>query len=118
MNLMKLFALAFKRPVRVLLKLSDCCGSLLIAVFVFVAYCTAQAHPIAQAKLCWIAMIVWLFMRKAGDRRDDSVIKKEMLVQLRIAGFNPVMVFEDRDRVVKMWRENGVRCMQVANGDF
>lgn len=59
-----------------------------------------------------------LFMRRAGDRRDDSVIKKEMLEQLRIAGFNPVMVFEDRDRVVKMWRENGVRCMQVANGDF
>jgi hypothetical protein len=62
MILMKLFALAFKRPVRVLLKLSDCCGSLLIAVFVFVAYCTAQAQPIAQAKLPCIAKIVWLLI--------------------------------------------------------
>jgi len=62
MNLTKIIALAFKRPVRVLLKLSDCCGSLLIAVFVFVAYCTGQAQPIAQAKLCYIAMIVWLFI--------------------------------------------------------
>ena len=59
-----------------------------------------------------------LYMRRAGDRRDDSVIKKEMLDEIRATGYNPVMVFEDRDRVVKMWRDNGVRCMQVAPGDF
>jgi len=28
------------------------------------------------------------------------------------------MVFDDRNSVVDMWRENGVRCMQVAPGDF
>jgi hypothetical protein len=60
MNLTKIIALAFKRPVRVLLNLVAYCGSLLIAVFVFVAYSTAQAQPIAQAKLPCIAKIVWL----------------------------------------------------------
>ena len=29
-----------------------------------------------------------------------------------------VAVFEDRKRVVDMWRENGVTCYQVAPGDF
>lgn len=59
-----------------------------------------------------------LFMRPAGDRRDDSIVKKEMLDKIRSIGCNPTLAFDDRDRVVKMWRENGVRCLQVANGDF
>ena len=59
-----------------------------------------------------------LYMRRTGDRRDDSIVKKEMLEEIRALGYNPVLAFEDRDRVVKMWRENGVRCFQVAPGDF
>jgi len=31
---------------------------------------------------------------------------------------NIVCVFDDRDKVVKMWRENGLDCFQVAPGDF
>jgi len=33
-------------------------------------------------------------------------------------GYTPSVVFDDRDRVVKMWRENGIRCFQVAEGNF
>ena len=29
-----------------------------------------------------------------------------------------VAVFDDRDKVVNMWRENGLTCMQVAYGNF
>ena len=29
-----------------------------------------------------------------------------------------VAVFEDRDRMVKMWRAAGVPCFQVADGEF
>ena len=29
-----------------------------------------------------------------------------------------VCVFDDRDKVVKMWREIGLTCMQVAPGNF
>ncbi len=29
-----------------------------------------------------------------------------------------VAVFDDRDRLVKMWRSVGVVCLQVADGDF
>jgi hypothetical protein len=31
---------------------------------------------------------------------------------------NLIAVFDDRDKVVKIWRNNGVRCCQVAEGDF
>jgi len=27
-------------------------------------------------------------------------------------------VFEDRDRVVQMWRSMGFRVLQIANGEF
>ena len=31
---------------------------------------------------------------------------------------NIVCVFDDRDKVVQMWRENGLDCFQVAPGNF
>jgi hypothetical protein len=57
-------------------------------------------------------------MRKKGDYRDDSIVKKELLDQIRKDGYNPLLAFDDRDRVVKAWRECGIRCLQVAEGNF
>ena len=62
-----------------------------------------------------------LFMRVQGDHRYDNIVKGELLDQVikeygsreEIAG-----VFEDRDQVVKMYRERGLRVYQVAEGDF
>lgn len=59
-----------------------------------------------------------LYMRKAGDRRDDDTVKYELLQQIRADGYDPILVFDDRDRVVKMWRSQGLRCFQVQEGDF
>jgi hypothetical protein len=59
-----------------------------------------------------------LYMRADGDYRDDSIIKKELLDQLLADGYEPIMAFDDRDRVVKMWRENGIPCAQVREGNF
>lgn len=56
-----------------------------------------------------------LIMRKAGDRRDDTIIKKEILENY----FQKDMVelvFDDRPRVIRMWRENGLRVVDVGNG--
>lgn len=52
------------------------------------------------------------------DARKDNVVKAEMLAKARADGFDPDLVFDDRDQVVEMWRENGIRCVQVAEGDF
>lgn len=59
-----------------------------------------------------------LYMRPAGDYRDDAVIKLELLEQIRLDGFDPIMAFDDRDRVVAAWRAAGIPCAQVAPGDF
>lgn len=58
-------------------------------------------------------------MRKAGDHRPDHVIKYEWLANLEPPEHRRLTaVFEDRARVVQMWREAGVPCFQVAPGDF
>jgi len=31
---------------------------------------------------------------------------------------NVAMVFDDKNQVVDMWRQNGLTCFQVADGDF
>lgn len=59
-----------------------------------------------------------LYMRKAGDHREDNQVKGELLDQLCLDGFDPIMAFDDRNQVVKMWRERGIPCAQVAEGDF
>lgn len=59
-----------------------------------------------------------MYMRADGDHRDDSIVKAEMLDRIKADGYVPIMAFEDRSRVVEMWRRLGVPCAQVAPGDF
>ena len=59
-----------------------------------------------------------LFMRKFGDHRDDDIVKGELLDEVLAVGYRPIMAFDDRSRVVAMWRARGVPCAQVAPGDF
>jgi hypothetical protein len=60
-----------------------------------------------------------LLMRKDGDNRPDQIVKRE-LYERRVVGLYEVEgVLDDRDRVVKMWREElGLTCLQVAPGNF
>ena len=60
-----------------------------------------------------------LRMRKAGDYRDDAVVKREWASEIEPPEWARLTAtFDDRDRVVKMWRDLGVPCFQVAPGDF
>lgn len=59
-----------------------------------------------------------VLMRKAGDHRPDTVLKLEMLEEIRRRGYEPLMVFDDRNSVVAMWRKAGIPCAHVAEGDF
>jgi hypothetical protein len=60
-----------------------------------------------------------LFMRRAGDRRKDTVVKRE-IYERHIAGKYVVrVVFDDRDQVVRLWRDElELPCFQVAWGNF
>jgi predicted kinase/cellobiose-specific phosphotransferase system component IIB len=59
-----------------------------------------------------------LHMRKSGDMRNDSIVKYEIYEEHIKPRFNVRFVLDDRDRVVKMWRQNGLKVLQVAEGDF
>lgn len=59
-----------------------------------------------------------LYMRPSRDYRSDDIVKGEILDQMRADGFNPNMAIDDRQQVVDMWRARGLRCLQVAPGDF
>jgi hypothetical protein len=59
-----------------------------------------------------------LEMRGDTDFRPDFVVKREILHKLRALDFNPTMAIEDRSQVCRMWREEGLTCLQVAEGEF
>ena len=52
-------------------------------------------------------------MRSAGNNTPDVVLKRCWLNQLHESE-RPDVVYDDRQRVVDMWREEGIACFQVA----
>lgn len=58
-----------------------------------------------------------LFMRYE-NATEDSVIKSELFNRHILGKYNVVAVFDDRNRVVGMWRARGLLTNQVAEGDF
>ena len=61
---------------------------------------------------------VTLIMRSEGDFRPDDVVKKELYQKYIKDRYNVVCVFDDRDKVVRMWRSLGLLCCQVYYGNF
>lgn len=60
-----------------------------------------------------------LHLRESGDVRRDSIVKREVYENAIQLACDVVAVFDDRDQVVSMWRnELGLTCFQVAYGDF
>lgn len=59
-----------------------------------------------------------IHMRKEGDKREDSIVKKEIFDAWIRDRYNVRFVLDDRNRVVQMWREEGLKVLQVAEGDF
>mgnify|MGYP003152555316 FL=1 len=72
-------------------------------------YDNGLAMPVAQKAY---------YFRSDTDYRPDDVLKMEYLNKMRADGYNPTMAFDDRSTVVAMWRKAGLRCLQVAEGDF
>lgn len=59
-----------------------------------------------------------LFMRKEGDHRSDVIVKKEIYDAKFNGKYNIEYILDDRSKVCKQWRELGLTCFQVAEGDF
>lgn len=67
-------------------------------------------------------MYDYLFMRPIADYTPDEVLKPILLekakLQLELLDSDIVCIFDDRDKVVNMWRKKGFTCFQVADGNF
>lgn len=59
-----------------------------------------------------------LHMRKGGDNRKDSIVKYEIFNEHIREHYRVLFVLDDRNQVVKMWRELDLKCLQVEPGDF
>tara|TARA_A100001011_G_C13979679_1_gene702759 strand:+ start:259 stop:720 length:462 start_codon:yes stop_codon:yes gene_type:complete len=78
-----------------------------------------QIDKLTQNILSWDPKLKFpIYMRADEDRRSDPEVKSDLYDQMLADGFKPILVFEDRASVVKMWRKLGVRCLQVAEGNF
>ena len=94
-----------------------------------------QGHSIVifsgRSKVTKVATMEWLnkfgvpfdVLKMRPDNNEfkfmpDNKLKQHWLDQLFPDKSSILCIFDDRDKVVKMWRENGLTCMQVAQGDF
>jgi hypothetical protein len=87
-----------------------------------IIYVTGRSNETEEATREWLRLFappyISLHMRKRNDFRKDDVVKKEIYEE-KIAHHHDVLcIFDDRQRVVDMWRELGLTCFQVAPGDF
>jgi len=57
-------------------------------------------------------------MRPAGNTENDAIIKKRLFDENIRDDYDVRFVLDDRNRVVDMWREIGLTCLQVDYGDF
>lgn len=81
---------------------------------------SARSDEVAAETLDWLGIhripFNMLWMREAGDFTPDQELKRAWLDKF---DKNEIMcVFDDRDAVVKMWREQGLTCFQVDDGNF
>jgi hypothetical protein len=53
-----------------------------------------------------------------GMFTPDDILKEAWLREQFPDKNNILCVYDDRDKVVAMWRRNGISCFQVAPGDF
>jgi predicted kinase len=67
----------------------------------------------------WLINHVWcydaLFMRAPGDTRKDSIVKEELFWDCVAPRWNVHAILDDRPQVCRMWRDLGLKVIQVAD---
>ncbi len=59
-----------------------------------------------------------LFMRRSGDTRKDADVKREIFRNEIVSNYTVRLVLDDRNQTVALWRQLGLVCLQVADGNF
>ena len=87
---------------------------------VHIILCSGRSEEHRKETVAWLkrqgVRYDVLRLRPDGDRRSDTIVKRELLADVDRS--RVLFIVEDRDRVVRMWREQGYVCLQCAPGDF
>lgn len=81
---------------------------------------TGRSSRVREKTKRWLHRYVFdtdkvvLRMRQDGDHRHDTEVKAEWITRFG----KPDLVFDDRNSVVKWWREQGITCCQVKESTF
>lgn len=95
----------------------------LISQGLFPVFVSGRPDWCREATNMWIQKHVMvgprhLYMRETGDHRPDWLVKLEIFDNKIRTNFNVRLAVDDRDQVVRMYRELGLVVFQVAPGNF
>lgn len=83
---------------------------------------TGRHETVRQQTLNWLAQhgifATAVFMRPNDNSDKDSTVKAEIFRDYIAPKWRVKWVFEDRKRVVEMWRWLGLPVLQVQDGDY
>lgn len=106
-------------------KLNVWCAELLLAMKkegYRIILLTGRDEPYRDLTIEWLRKFDisydTLLMRGKDDFRPDDIVKKEIYENVIKNEYEVVFVVDDRKKVVQMWREVGLVCLQCAWGDF
>lgn len=87
-----------------------------------VALVTARPARLAPTTLAWLDHheVQWdlIAMRTDDDHRTSSDTKRDLLVDLRVAGYQPVLALDDDVSNLAMYRSEGVATVYVHSGYY
>lgn len=108
-------------------KLNDQVASLLISMQVAksdlkVLIVTGREYKYVEETSKWLTShgvyFDRIFCRTDDDKRNDAIIKEEIYDNHIYGKYNIRFVLDDRNRTVEKWRQLGLTCLQVADGNF
>ncbi len=87
-----------------------------------VVLCSGRGNEYKSTTIAWLEKngIKYddLFMRMAGDHRQDSIVKENILDFEILTRYAPYFAIDDRKQVVDMWRSRGILTLACAEGNF
>lgn len=90
-----------------------------------IVFCSGRGQEHEEVTRNWLNKNAWesyieseLYMRMAGDSRQDYIVKEIILDFEILTRWTPHFMIDDRQQVVDMWRRRGFTCLQCDIGDF
>lgn len=88
-----------------------------------IVFCSGRPDNYREQTAAWIGAKTgfWnqpLYMRPQKDSRSDEIVKQNILDFELKTKFNIYFAIDDRPRVCRMWRENGLTVLQCNDKEF